>query len=382
MGKVIVRGKDAQRKAVEIVKNGGTLEDAVEATGYGRNYVRQLCKASNVYWKGQRYRDTGERIEQLARDGLTAQEIADLLDYTSSTVLKYAREKNISVKEYRGAIGIKERHEAMRKYKAEGHTMGEVAEQFGVSITRAQDICKGIAPQKDRRPTKYRNQFTIDEAANIERVKKIIEERCGSFEYAGNYTGSDGYADIRCKVCGTVVTRSYVSIRHGTATCEVCEKNAIEQRRIERKKAEEKERERVAEQKRREKALGMMSMQLSFKKCPICGELFYSSKTYCSKKCREQNKWHMKEGYRNLFPLEEVFKRDNGICYLCGKPCDWTDYKAVDGARVYGDFYPSRDHVIPKSKGGMNAWENIRLAHRICNSVKWASLPLGQKNGA
>lgn len=272
--------------------------------------------------------------------------------------------------------------EEMKKYKADNHSLGEVAERFGVTEGYASMICKGICPQSDRRPKHYRNQYT--QHPRTEPGQSAMEhiEACG-FEYVGGYTNCDGFVNIRCKTCGSILRKSMVGIRHGDmTTCEVCEKGAIEQRRIERKKKEAEERERVAELKRREKALNMMSIQLSLKTCPICGEMFCGDKTYCSKKCREQNKWHMKEGYRNLFPLEEVFKRDNGICYLCGKPCDWKDYKVVDGARVYGDFYPSRDHVIPKSKGGMNAWENIRLAHRICYSVKRASLPLGQKNGA
>ncbi len=78
----------------------------------------------------------------------------------------------------------------------------------------------------------------------------------------------------------------------------------------------------------------------------------------------------MKDGYRHLFPLEDVYRKDNGICYICGKVCDWNDYTERNGVIIYGDNYPSRDHVIPKSKGGGNTWDNIRLAHRLCNSRK------------
>lgn len=31
---------------------------------------------------------------------------------------------------------------------------------------------------------------------------------------------------------------------------------------------------------------------------------------------------------------------------------------------------PSRDHLIPKSRGGKGLAENILLAHRICNSSR------------
>ena len=30
----------------------------------------------------------------------------------------------------------------------------------------------------------------------------------------------------------------------------------------------------------------------------------------------------------------------------------------------------SKDHIIPLAKGGEHSWDNIQLAHRICNSLK------------
>ena len=78
----------------------------------------------------------------------------------------------------------------------------------------------------------------------------------------------------------------------------------------------------------------------------------------------------MKDGYRYKFSLKELYKREHGICYICGGLCRWDDKQIVNEVIVYGNEYPSRDHVIPKSKGGENSWENIRLAHRICNSRK------------
>ena len=37
---------------------------------------------------------------------------------------------------------------------------------------------------------------------------------------------------------------------------------------------------------------------------------------------------------------------------------------------IAGNYYPSIDHVIPLSKGGIDTWNNVRLSHRICNSLK------------
>lgn len=263
--------------------------------------------------------------------------------------------------------------EAMRVYKAEGHTMSEVAERFGYSKAYTQMVCKGIAPQPSKCKI-YRNQYTdgrFDREAN---AKRYIKERTPDFEYAGNFTGLDGYVDLKCLKCGSVIRKSFVSVKQGKATCQVCiqrrkeeRANRIEQQRKERAAIRAKTK---AEQRAEDARYGTKFKQITFKQCPICGNIFVSNTKYCSSKCRSKNHWAMKDGYRYLFPLDEVYKRDNGICYICGKACDWDDYTERNGVIIYGDNYPSRDHVIPKSKGGGNTWDNIRLAHRLCNSHK------------
>ena len=65
--------------------------------------------------------------------------------------------------------------------------------------------------------------------------------------------------------------------------------------------------------------------------------------------------------------LKRVIKRDGGICQLCGKTVDTTSAGRV---RLY---YPSIDHIIPLSKGGGHTWNNVQLAHMICNSRKGAT---------
>lgn len=47
-----------------------------------------------------------------------------------------------------------------------------------------------------------------------------------------------------------------------------------------------------------------------------------------------------------------VFLRDGGSCQYCGSRAD------------------SIDHVVPRSKGGPHAWENVVAACRRCNTVK------------
>lgn len=61
------------------------------------------------------------------------------------------------------------------------------------------------------------------------------------------------------------------------------------------------------------------------------------------------------------FPLDEVLARDDGICYLCGE-------EVVE--RGFSGRAATRDHLVPLGLGGENSWENIFLAHRVCNSGK------------
>lgn len=69
--------------------------------------------------------------------------------------------------------------------------------------------------------------------------------------------------------------------------------------------------------------------------------------------------------------LKKLYKRDKGICYICGELCDYNDYNiSENGAFIARKFYPSIDHVQPLSKGGLHTWDNIKLAHMICNSKK------------
>lgn len=60
--------------------------------------------------------------------------------------------------------------------------------------------------------------------------------------------------------------------------------------------------------------------------------------------------------------------RDGPACWLCGND---VDPAAPRGAREAG----SVDHVVPRAKGGGDEDENLRLAHRVCNSRRGSRLP-------
>lgn len=243
----------------------------------------------------------------------------------------------------------------------------EIAETLGTTAQIVALVSKknNLGGKRSDRKATYK-PASIPQTKTDDEVARFIKERLPQFEYAGNYTGCDGTADIRHLACGIVATRSMITIRHRNVKCRVCEQK--EKERIKQEALELKQFE--AEERKRQQFWSRSFNQIEMKQCPTCRAFFIGKNKYCSDKCAHHNKWHMKDGYRKLFPLKEVYKRDGGICYLCGKPCDWDDFFVKDGVIIYGNNYPSRDHVVPKSKGGANDWENIRLAHRGCNAKK------------
>ncbi len=117
--------------------------------------------------------------------------------------------------------------------------------------------------------------------------------------------------------------------------------------------------------------------------CAFCGKTFMTaykkSKKFCSESCREkaEKKWKRSHKDRLLgkiinsdITLEKLIIRDKGVCALCGFPIDLDDYSKVDGNFIVGEKYPSIDHIIPLSLGGVHSWENIQLAHWKCNCLK------------
>jgi hypothetical protein len=58
----------------------------------------------------------------------------------------------------------------------------------------------------------------------------------------------------------------------------------------------------------------------------------------------------------------KVAKRDGWTCSICHEPVSRSTW--------------SIDHVIPLSKGGPHTYDNVRLAHRLCNSIKGNRVPI------
>ena len=115
--------------------------------------------------------------------------------------------------------------------------------------------------------------------------------------------------------------------------------------------------------------------------CPRCGKRFKTmvkNQEFCSTACRnavsrqrrDDEKRANTDGPIEEITLREIYDRDRGRCYVCGGRTDWNDYRIVNGFKVVGPRYPSRDHVIALHNGGTHTRDNIRLACLSCNSLK------------
>lgn len=260
------------------------------------------------------------------------------------------------------------RAEQMRQYKADGHTSKEVAQKYGVSECYARQICKGIAPQ---------GQDPINEDVVSLRIK---EKSNGLLEYLSGYTNKEKPVRLRCSICGGEFERSYHSIiANGGATCPHCVKAESEKNK--QVKALSKT---IQEQKKKAERFSR-SQLISMRTCVECGELFIpksKSNIRCSSACIRKGLNRSADARLNEnnvvdkdITLTKLYKRDNGICYLCGRKCNWNDYLTrSNGVVIAGDEYPSIEHVVPLSKGGLHCWDNVMLACRGCNTKKNAKI--------
>ncbi len=216
------------------------------------------------------------------------------------------------------------------------------------------------------------------------------------FDYIGGYDGNKTPMMIRCQKCGAIrtVTGDYLGRkpkegRSFSIVCDECMKINTRNKQEEIRKAKKQERKTISERRKAIKNLIVSINKISHPKevyvvkCKRCGRMFETERKdkifcsdICSKRYRNSTHWNRRRAYKKNamedgdIHIKLLYQREDGICYLCGKKCDWNDCKTINGVFISGNNYPSIDHVIPLSKGGKHSWDNVRLAHRICNIHK------------
>jgi hypothetical protein len=107
--------------------------------------------------------------------------------------------------------------------------------------------------------------------------------------------------------------------------------------------------------------------------CSGCGTSFtakHPEAKWCSKLCANRH-WGNVRARQARSPLldsysdREIFERDGWLCHICGL--------SIDG--LLGRMSPmgaTIDHVFPIARGGLDSVDNVKAAHRSCNSAKGA----------
>ena len=228
------------------------------------------------------------------------------------------------------------------------------------------------------------NRFTNDEG-----YLARITAKSSRFEFIyGN--PNDTYLYLMCKDCLGVIKKSKENIkpsRNRVFSCPYCQKiiiDAKEKARQEQRDAYYKHIEEARKIKEEER------IKKYTRVCPRCGITFIGGRKYCSKRCADRMADSRKEHIRRMrikaksdnISLALLLERDKYICWICKKKVDPNDYCIQsDGTFIAGNNYPSIDHVVALKNGGTHTWNNVRLAHMICNTRKNAKMFYEDKNG-
>ncbi len=266
-----------------------------------------------------------------------------------------------------------------------GKSLNQIAAMVGCSKHRCGEVCRSNGL----------GGAIIEQRLTESQVADYVSR--SGFDYVSGFTMAKSPITVRCRECGRTFERNFHIFRdvtNGTWQCKnecpLCredrQREERERKRIE-KKAEREREARIKAEQRAMKEADLISRQmeerLAIHVCKNCGTEYciettgYNSKQYCSEKCMKRWVMRIKNDRRirrmktrqhdTDITLELLFKKDDGVCYLCGKQCDWNDVDADGNAQ---GNYPSIDHVRPLSKGGTHTWNNVRLACRSCNNAK------------
>lgn len=228
----------------------------------------------------------------------------------------------------------------------------------------------------------------------------ITKLKEAGYTYIKGYKGCESRVVVSCDRCNTIFIRNYHGLTKKRLSCPNCLENKYNATKEDTKniyKLLEQQKEITKNKTFNAKAFAkyLKDNTLKISYCVVCGkEIIKKRKNrYCCKQCME--KAHRKEKeekrYKAIMKRRRdygisvlgLYRRDNGVCYICGGLCDVNDKetKIINGKQVIkcGNNYPSIDHVIPLAKGGTDTWDNIALAHRICNTIKGAKIPGGSK---
>lgn len=264
------------------------------------------------------------------------------------------------------------RFELVKSLRDNGATYKEVAEALGVTPERAGDYCCSVGLGYNEQERRENNTGSYKPRSLEYWRNKVKDKYKGQFELVtvgALEADTDRHITIRCVKCGQEKSIRTGALRKHNGHCINCK--SVRTKRLKEIDKAEREQRRFINKPRK---------QVVMRFCE-CGQLLSSGRKYCES-CRQEHikeQWRIGEVKRRArlkkvkhepYTLKQIYRRDNGICYLCGGLCDYNDFKVKGDTIICGDYYPSVDHIIALANGGADTLDNIKLAHRLCNSKK------------
>ena len=348
--------------------------------------------------------ETKQEVLEYYHSGKTVKECTERFEVCGNAIYRILNENGIHKSEEHEWTQSK-LGDAAADYYTQGHSVRETASQFSITRDQVNHLVK------IRKLTNGKNW----REAGIQYCRDKAKQRCINrlselgFEYIGGYENKESRIKIRCLTCNAELERTAGSVYDGVR-CIECQKKETRKReearkRIAAQKAEELREQRIVERERAkaEKADALFHL-LNDKAhvCSVCGEYFSISEfmeskgrkliptnpKYCSKECENKHN-HRKskeckrrrgvhDGHRHrakkygcaydpTVTLPRLIKRDGLRCAICGEMCNPNDRS---WSKYSGPTSPTIDHKIPMARGGGHVWENVQVAHMICNSLK------------
>lgn len=225
--------------------------------------------------------------------------------------------------------------------------------------------------------SRYRYSKTTDQRLIM--LKKQLA-KLGHMEYVSGFTSTRGNIIVRCPDTGAVFRINCSDMRHGKLPC-ICARRKTDSRTAIYIPPKKPYKAHVSQYNKIitiivKHELGS-AIHYHASRCKQCGKLTLNVRkiSYCSDACRKRHEHIRKDkrlkraklnGRYETITLERLYKRDKGVCYLCGKHLVLNDdYNRLEA--------PTIEHVIPICDGGTNTWDNVKLACRNCNNHKGTS---------
>lgn len=334
------------------------------------------------------HNETGLTIRSYAERGLKPKEISEITGFSVHTIYIYTKGFNFSKRE---------NHDDIRSLRRAGCSIFEIKEITQKDSRTISECCRKIGmPVTVEEKVKLKKEQSKNFSHTEEWAARYIHERSdGRMEYVSGYTNMDSHVIVRCTQCNSERSMGFGSFRtsKNPGICKVCnqpKKKKVEHNQeyyeLQKQIKEERKIKRIKYQqaqiiKREQREIKACSgAQRFFNFCSSCGELILDRENGLCKECTHKAKEARHDAKRRAridsqiidvdITNKKLYERDNGICYLCGGKCDWNDFEIRNGYFITGHMYPSIDHVIPLSKGGLHSWDNVKLSHKICNSIK------------